>query len=460
MSEEGGRPLGEDRAVGRLIVALLAILAGGCDFPIDDPEGVSDPSSPPTATTGEWPMYGQNPARTNFSAAETTIGVANVHALAPVWTANVGIGPLPTSSGPVVSGGRLFVGSSVTAGPNFMALDAASGRLLWGADLGHDFAGPESVGLGATAAVAGDLVVTGGGDSAYYALEAATGRILWRHSLDAGPSGFAWASPVLLAGRAYVGVASEFDNPAVRGEIRALDLATGIALLRFGFVPEGQRGAEIWNSVAATADGRTLFVATGEDSGRYDGPYNRAVVSLDAATFQVLQANKQGTAGLDQDFGTTPLLFRDRQGRSLVGSSNKNGVFYAYLGDAVGSGPVWSRGVGVSPGMMAAYDPDRGAGGTLFIAGDNGILYGVDPADGRDRFPPLAIGFTHANVALANGLLFANAGGRVYVVETATGRLLRVLEPAQVGPAYSGVIVANGRVYWTAGPLVHAWGLP
>jgi outer membrane protein assembly factor BamB len=411
------------------------------------------------ATTGDWPMYGHNPSRTSYNAAETTISAQNVGRLVQLWTATLGMGAHPASSGPVVSGGRVYVGSSVPTGPNFMSVEAATGRILWSADLGHDFSGPDSVGLGATAAVAGSVVVIGGGDSAYYGLDAASGRILWRHALDVGPSGFAWASPLVQGGRAYIGVASEFDNPPVGGEVRALDLATGALLARRAFVPDNQRGADIWNSVAASPDGRTLFVATGEDAGRYDGPYNRAMVSLDPASLQIFQANKQGTAGLDQDFGTTPVVFRDRQGRVLVGANNKNGVFYAYAADALTAGPIWTRGIGISPGMMPAYDPDRGAGGTLFIVGDNGIVYGVDPADGRDRWPPLAVGFTHGNLALANGLLFANTGGRVYVVETASGRLLRILDPPAAGAAYSGIVVAGGRVLWMAGPLLNAWGL-
>jgi outer membrane protein assembly factor BamB len=263
----------------------------------------------------------------------------------------------------------------------------------------------------------------------------------------------------VLNGRVYVGVASEFDNPSVRGEVRALDLGSGALLARVGFVPEGLRGAGIWNSVTASADLQTLFVATGEDYEGYDGPLNRALVSLDAVSLAVKQANKQGVTDIDQDWGTTPVRFADGQGRSLVGANHKNGVFYAYVQDAIASGPVWSRAVGVSPGMMPAYDPGRGVGGTLLLVGDNGVLFGVDPANGRDRWPPLAIGHMYGNLAAANGLAFVNSEGRVFVIDVANGRVLRLLTPESTGPTYTGVAIANGLVYWIAGPILNAWGL-
>jgi outer membrane protein assembly factor BamB len=442
----------------RLVLLLLAFLASGCDFPMDSGADPTPPD-PPSPSARDWPTYAQNPSRTGYNAGETTFDVENVGRIAPLWSATLGLGPLPSSSTPTVASGRVFVGTSATSGPNFFAVDLATGRIVWSADLGHLFPGPGSVGLGATAAVAGAMVVAGGGDSAYHALDAATGRRLWRHALDAGPSGFAWASPLVLGTRVYVGVSSEFDNPAVGGEVRALELASGAMVARCVFVPPTQHGADVWNSVAATEDGQTLFVATGEDYGRYDGPYNRALVSLEPGTLRILQADKQGESGQDQDFGTTPAVFGDRQGRTLVGASNKNGVFYAYRADAIASGPLWSRAVGINPGMMAAYDPGRGPGGTLLVTGDEGVLYGVDPSDGQDRWPPLALGTSHGNLAVANGLVFANVAGRVAVLESATGRVLRVLDPGVGGGAFSGVVVAQGKVIWMAGPTLQAWGL-
>jgi hypothetical protein len=65
----------------------------------------------------------------------------------------------------------------------------------------------------------------------------------------------------------------------------------------------------------------------------------------------------------------------------------------------------------------------------------------------------------HGNLALANGLLFASAAGRTFVVEVSSGRVLRILTPAATGPAYTGPVVANGLLHWLAGPVLNAWGV-
>jgi outer membrane protein assembly factor BamB len=250
-------------------------------------------------------VHGERP-RTCFNAGETALSAASLSRLAPRWQASIGAGPLPPSGTPAITGGRVFVGSSVTEGDDFFSFDAATGRQLWTASVGPVAGVDGGVGIGAGPAVWGSVVVAGGADAAYYGLDAATGALLWRHPLDVGPSGFAWASPLVANGRAYVGASSEGDNPPVRGDVRELDAATGTLLTVQYFVPDGVRGAGIWNSPTLSADGGTLVVATGEEDGGYDGPYNRAVVSMDPTTLEIRQADKEGASDLDLDFGTTP----------------------------------------------------------------------------------------------------------------------------------------------------------
>ncbi len=445
--------------LARTGLAILGLIAVGCASAVTSPTPATSPT-PESTGPSEWPMYGQNPARTSLNQGETAIVAATVARLVPRWQAFIGQGRLPPSGSPAVAGGRVFVGSSVTEGDNFFAFDAASGRALWTADVGHWPIPDDTVGIGAGPAIAGSVVVAGGGDAAYYGLDAASGALLWRHDLDAGPGGFAWASPLVATGRAYVGVASEGGNPPVAGEVRALDLATGTLLARRRLVPEGEHGASVWNSPALSPDGRSLVVTTGEDVRGYDGSYNRAVVALDPLALEIQQADKQATPGLDLDFGTSPVIFRDTRGRTLVGANQKNGTFFTYVLADLAAGPLWQRALGISVGTMPAYDPALGGGGTLFVAGDNGQLFALDPATGADRYAPLALGFTHANMAIANGLVFVSTGGRVLVLDGANGRLLRTLDPANAGASFSGVVVAGGLVYWLSGPYLNAWGLP
>lgn len=438
-----------------LAAALATWSCGHAQDPVPSPSAV-----PVVLAPADWVMYGGDATRSNHNPGSTRLAVSSVETLMPLWQADVGLGRLPPSGTPAIASGRVFVGSSVGKGDNFFAIDAASGRRLWSANIGHTV-DAEGIGIGAGPAVSGSVVVAGGGDQAYYGLQADTGQVLWRNAMHAGVSAFPWCSPLVAAGRVYVGIASEFDNPPVRGELRELDLATGAVLGRLFFVPEGIGGAGIWNSPALSTDGRTLLVATGEDSEYYDGPYTRALVALDPLTLAVLQADKQGVPNVDQDWGSTPIVFHDRSGRELVGANHKDGVFYTYVLDAVSSGPLWQRATGLSTGFMPAYDPDAGDGGTLFIAGGEGQIFAVDPATGTDRWAPVTLESAHANMALANGLLFvAAASGKVFVLEAATGRILRQLTPANPGRSFSGIAVAGDAIYWLSGGTLNAWGVP
>ncbi|MEO5953671.1 MAG: S-layer homology domain-containing protein, partial [Chloroflexia bacterium] len=293
-----------------------------------------------------------------------------------------------------------------------------------------------------------------------YGLNADTGGQLWREQMNVGGTGFPWASPLLAYGRSYLGMASCADNPSVRGEVRSLNMNDGSGPVSQYFVPAGQHGAGIWNSPALSPDGSAVVATTGEDYGGYNGPYNRALVSMDPITLAILQSNQQGTLNGDVDYATTPLFFSDSQSRVLVGAVHKNGSFYAYELNSINSGPIWSRALsGYSAGLMPAYDPTYGAGGTLFVANAS-RLYALDPNTGADRWPFISVSGLHGNVALANGLLFLNVAGNLQIRNRTNGALLRTLNPSTGGSTYTGPVVSHGFVYWLSGAWLNAWSLP
>jgi outer membrane protein assembly factor BamB len=407
---------------------------------------------------GDWPMYGRDPQHTSRNPDEAAISADNVHVLVERWqTADLGSNGAPPSGAPVVANGKVFVTSSVPSGDNLFAFDAVTGEQIWSANVGYKDS-CINVGIGATPAVSGTLLVAGGGDAAYYGLDADTGERLWRVTLDGGPSAFAWSSPLLAHGRVYFGTASSCDDPSVRGEVMALDM-DGNLLARRYFVPEGEAGAGIWNSPALSPGGDRLAVATGEDFEGYDGPYNRAIVSLDPFTLEILEADKQGVPDVDGDFGSSPIFFADGAGRTLVGAGHKDGVFHSYELGRIGQGPVWSRDVGAKIGILPAYDPTLGDGGTLFVVGDGKQLYALDPATGEDRRPG-APGDGFGNIAIANGLIFLNDHGTLLILDESTGETLREIVPEYVEASFSGPVVAHGLVYWLAGSRLNVWGLP
>jgi outer membrane protein assembly factor BamB len=361
-------------------------------------------------------------------------------------------------SSPVVAGDTVYVASSVSEGDNFFAFDRATGALRWSAFIGYNPDECFGVGIGSTAAVSGTVVAIGGGDGAYYGLSTLDGSQLWRDPLDVGPSGFAWTSPLLANGRAYVGVASDCDNPSVRGEVRAVDLLTGERLARAYIVPEGEAGGGIWNSAVLSPDGSKVVVVTGEDYEGYNGPLNRAMVVLDALTLQVLASDQRGRLNVDDDWASTPIVFSDSAGRVLVGANHKDGHFYAYELDDVSAGPIWSWNSGLMIGRLPAYDPGYGAGGSLIFVKDGRITY-VDPSDGSIRQTSDFIGPVPNSIAVANGLVYANSEGKLFIVDEAGGAILRRIDPPLHGASLSGPAVSNGMVFWSSGEYLNAWHL-
>ncbi len=415
--------------------------------------------TPPTGT-GDWPTYGHDAQRTNFNGAETAITRNTVARLQSFWQQEVGSNGVAPSGAPSVANGRVYVASSVISPPNFFAFDAVSGARSWTANIGHIEVSCFNIGVGATPAISGNVVVAGGGDAAYYGLNASSGAQLWRAALNVGTSGFPWASPLIVGNRALLGVSSRCDDPSVRGEVRAVSLSSGVQQANVYFAPAGVAGAGIWQSPALSADGNTLVVASGEDYKGANGPYTRAMLTLDPTTLQIRQADQEGATSRDLDFGTTPVIFHDATNRVLVGANHKNGTFYAYVLDNVNAGPLWTRDTGTSVGMMPAYDPSYGSGGTLFIAA-NAKIYAVDPATGADRWVANNVGTMHGNMALVPGLIFVNTGAAgVQVLDETSGAVLRTLLPAKAGSANSGLAIAHGMVYWLSGSVLNAWGLP
>ena len=401
-------------------------------------------------------MYGHDAARTGFNPDEVTINAGNVSQLVSKWQVHLDdVGH--SSSAPVVADGRVYVGGNAPNGDNFFAFDAASGVKLWSVNLGYKDVCMK-VGIGSTAAVAGNVVVVGGGDGAYYGLDATTGAQLWRDDTSVADGSFAWTSPLIANGRAIFGIASYCDDPQVRGELRSVDSRTGELIAHQYFTPEGEPGAPIWNSAALSPDGSTLVVATGEDQ-REQQQYARAMVSLDAQTLQVKQFNQQGTAGLDQDWGTTPVIFHDAQGRTLVAANHKNRAFYVYDIDHIDAGPIWQGNLGIQIGLMPAYDPTFGDGGTLFFVGHDKTLHAVDPGTGVDRWAPVVLGNAKGNIAIANHLIYANVNSvGLVVLDEATGANMTTLVAEHTMFTNAGPAISNGTVYWMSGGYLNAWG--
>ncbi len=205
------------------------------------------------ASHQDWPAYG-GPTGDRYSPL-TGITRDNVHQLKPVWTYNPGE-PGGLQTNPLIVGRTLF---GFTPSQQVIALDAATGKLLWSFNSGTPGLQPTR-GLtywtdGTHSALFAGLL------SFLYALDPATGkpipsfgnngRIDLRADLDAPnleQSFAAMTTPgVLYKDTIIVGFRAPEVKPAIHGDIRAYDVRTGKLRWIFHTIPHpGEDGYSTW----------------------------------------------------------------------------------------------------------------------------------------------------------------------------------------------------------------------
>src|SRR5688500_7650146 len=299
------------------------------------------------ALDADWPSYGGNDAKTRHPTL-TQIDRRNVGKLALAWqldTAEKG----DTQTQPIVVGRTLF---GYTPAHKAIALDAATGKLLWKFDSGWQGVGANrglmywSDGKGARVFAAGDKFI--------HALDAATGKVIadfgnggrldLREHLgrDLGSQSVRLTSPgVIYRDLLIVGGRVSESLPASPGHVRAYDVRTGALRWSFHTIPQpGEPGYETWPKDAwkyigganswpgMTLDARRglVFVPTGSAAADFyganrhgDNLYANCLLALQAATgklrwhFQFVRHDV-----LDRDLPSAPTLITlRRKGKPL-----------------------------------------------------------------------------------------------------------------------------------------------
>jgi polyvinyl alcohol dehydrogenase (cytochrome) len=427
-----------------------------------------------TPLTAGWTTYLQGNGRTGFNSSENTITPTSAANLHLAWkTSDSGQPESGVFSQPIVVNGTVYWGSF----DGYERATDRSGHPVWQTFIGHTndatCTDPPSAGVVSTATYRSDVTVggatsvlyVGGGDTKVYALNAVTGAVLWSQSVGANPDHFIWSSPVVFGNSVYIGVSSFGDCPLVGGQLVQLDRITGAVQNTFNTVPDGCIGGGVWGSPTIDAAAGTIYFTTGNDGTCSSAePLAPAIVEVHASDLSLVGSwqvppNQQAD---DSDFGSTPTLFNGvihGQSRNLVGAINKNGVFYAFTRDALGSGPVWSTqiaGGGGNPttGMgdvaSAAFD-----GSTLYVGGDNttigsqscvGTINALNPSTGAFVWRNcLTGGYVLGGVTAAGGVVAAGEGNNIAVVSAATGASLFTFKGT--GTFWGPPSIANGRLY-------------
>ncbi len=275
---------------------------------------------------------------------------ANVASLRPAWIYQASEpGLLQTS--PVVVDGVMYL---TEFRGHVVALDAASGRVLWRyqvtlpAQLLTLGFGPTNRGV----AVLDSTVFVGTPDARLVALDARSGALRWTATVGDNTLGYAiTGAPLALGDLVVVGVSGA--EAGIRGYLDAYDAKTGARRWRFYTIPAaGEPGVETWGGESYKTGGGSTWV-TGSydpdlgllywgvgnpgplwngDSRPGDNLYTCSLVALDAKT-GTLRWHFQFTPHDTHDWDATeiPVLLEGRvkgAARKLVVMANRNGFYY------------------------------------------------------------------------------------------------------------------------------------
>lgn len=301
---------------------------------------------------GDWLTYNGNDSGNRYSALGQ-IQTGNVSRLQLKWVFPMAHFGLETT--PIAAGGVLFV-----TGPNQVhALDALNGSALW------SYSRPATAGLSGDARLGTNRGVALLGDKVFFvtdnahmlALDRATGKLVWDKPLYAQmPAGEKHAyggtvAPLVVNDLVVAGVAGA--DQGIRGFVVALRADSGEVAWRTWTVPRrGEPGIETWQRAEPLLGGgstwltgsydaelKTIFWATGnpwpdtDQTGRPgDNLYTNCVLALDAQT-GALKWHYQFTPNDQKDRDATEpnvlvnTTYRGRASKLLL-HADRNGFFY------------------------------------------------------------------------------------------------------------------------------------
>jgi len=328
------------------LTRLSAVIAGAAALIVVAAAPMSAAQTPPSASaTGgaQWLNFNNRLDGQRFSPL-TQVTPQNAAQLGEVCRMKVD-GPTAFTAGLIVVDGVIYTNT----GRQTVAVDAVNCALRWR----HTYT-PEDEELRQSSrgpAVLDGRVFRGTGDGRLIALDAATGKLLWSNAIGSPRlSEFASAAPLAWQGVVYMGIGG--GDAGIRGRVMAYDAATGRELWRFNTIPMGKEigaqtwhrpesaktgGGGVWGAMTLDATTGELFVPVGNPWPDIDGAY-RPGANLFTNSLVVLDARSgalkwwyQAVAGDTHDFdlAAAPVLFRSAKIRDVAAFVGKNGYVIA-----------------------------------------------------------------------------------------------------------------------------------
>jgi quinoprotein glucose dehydrogenase len=333
---------------------------------------ISAQAPSPTSANQDWPVYGGTSEGNRYSSLQQ-INKSNVKQLQVAWTYDSGeTGGLQTS--PIVVAGVMY---ALTPTQKVVAVDAATGKLLWKFDSG--IVGRQPVRGLAYWSDGKDQRILVGVVTFIYALDAKTGkpsagfgkdgRIDLRENLGREPataqSIFPTSPVVVYKDLFIVGGRNPETLPAPPGDVRAFNVRTGALAWSFHTIPHpGEFGYDTWpkdawkqsgaanNWAGMTLDRKRgiLYVPTGSAAMDFYGAdrlgndlFADCLIALKADTGERIWHFQGVRHDLwDRDFPSPPVLLtvqRDGKNIDAVAQATKQG--FVYLFDRTNGTPLF-----------------------------------------------------------------------------------------------------------------------
>ena len=351
------------------------------------------------SANADWPSWGNTAENTHFAGLEQ-VSAANVKRLHVAWTRSEGFGQFEWETFPVVVGGTMYYSTNTN---EVLAVDAATGRQRWSYVPPVNFLlgpqGVDAVPVSRGVAVGGGRVYDLTADDQLIALNAQTGKRLWGVRVADPNAGYTenspgtyWDGEVIIGGPAGDG--------GLRGFVAAYAASSGRRLWRTYVIPargEGwlaaggaHGGGDVWMPPTVDPHSGTVYVATGDPTPAFSNaqrrgcdPWSDATVALNASTGAFEWGHSEVCEdSWDYDTDQAPAVFDVHVGGRLaraVGDGSKAGfysVLDAHEGSLIARSPELMRysrphlrptraGTVVCPGIFGgleygppAYSPD------------------------------------------------------------------------------------------------------
>jgi quinoprotein glucose dehydrogenase len=355
-------------AAGALVLGLLCLAA-----PVR-----TQPPKGPIGAGRDWAVYGGGPESLRYSRLKQ-VHRDNVRGLRVAWTFDTGdaFERSEMQCNPIVVGGVLY---ATTPKVNVIALDAATGRLIWRFD---PHAGGPAPGRARSRGVAywSDASVARVFASAkqfLYSLDASTGqpdpafgergRVDLRHGLRPGETlNVSLSTPgIVYKDLLIVGSLTSEGLPTPPGDIRAFDVRTGAVRWTFHTIPRpGEFGHETWPAQAWTYAGS----ANNWAGMALDVERGLVFVPTGSAAYDFYGANRLG----DNLFANSLLALRAETGERVW-------HFQTVRHD------IWDRDLPAPPTLVRVEREGRRIDGVAQVT-KSGHVFLFDRGDGRPLFP-------------------------------------------------------------------------